>query len=173
MAIIYILKDPRYTDFHRNVRYVGYSTRNNPDVRLHEHIRDSKRFPGYVYKWVRALLSQGYLPEIELIDLGDFDTRKEDDYIRAYFIMGARLTNTRISGYLSISRPIARTRQNLSNALRAYYSNPDIRKALSQLNRTPIQFSFDDYQNYRLCLRGHPMTEENTIYSEDRRVCPP
>lgn len=70
MIKIYILKDPITGD----IKYVGKTYRDE-NIRLSEHIHDSKRKKGYKENWIRKLTKKGYKPIIEIIDLV-----KEDEW---------------------------------------------------------------------------------------------
>ena len=64
MIKIYTLKDPITNE----VRYVGKTYRDE-NVRLREHIYDSKRKKGYKENWIKKIISEGNKPIIEVIDI--------------------------------------------------------------------------------------------------------
>jgi group I intron endonuclease len=81
-----------------SVRYIG-QTKFSLDKRYKEHLKENK--PCYKNSWIKSLLINGSIPEIELID--ECETReeaneKEIHYIKLFKSLGARLVNMTIGG---------------------------------------------------------------------------
>lgn len=75
-TFIYGLFDPR----NYSLRYIGKS--DNPDLRLKQHIKESKcskKHERYVCNWIRQLLSEGLEPSIEILEEVPIDSWEETE----------------------------------------------------------------------------------------------
>ena len=93
-TFIYGLKDPR-SDM---IRYVGKS--DKPIVRLKHHIDNRNYLNTYKSCWIRGLVNNNIIPELEIIDEVPFKDWKdwEKHYIKLFKSFGAKLTNSTLGG---------------------------------------------------------------------------
>lgn len=90
---IYVLTEPGSN----NVRYVG-KTAKKLEVRLRQHITHAKAgFIGHRDSWIRKLLAEGLLPEIQSVEQGYWDPSEADlreiRWIESFRFLGEDLTN--------------------------------------------------------------------------------
>lgn len=91
MYYLYYLIDP----ITNKVRYIGIT--NNPERRLKEHIRDSKRKNSHKDNWIKKLIKFNLLPIQKVVlenESKDFIIQKEIDSIKEY----TDLTNSTSGG---------------------------------------------------------------------------
>jgi hypothetical protein len=107
--VVYVLKDPRTNA----VRYVGW-TAIDPALRLHRHIKDSRRKTAYRSSaWIVSLTRAGFDPQIEVIEQGVGSAWKEAErrWIAFYRANGNRLTNLTDGGEGSPGYKHTRTKE--------------------------------------------------------------
>lgn len=93
ITYIYTLNDPNT----KEVRYVG-KTINKLSYRLNNHIKRAIKGKTHKDKWICSLMKKGELPEIELI-METYDwIQAEQDCIRLFKSIGARLCNHTMGG---------------------------------------------------------------------------
>ena len=95
MIHIYALIDPR-TD---TLRYVGMTSRS-PIIRFKEHI--DRRKSSHTGNWIRSVLDDGYVPEMEIIEIvTDDNWQSAERFWISYFrYIGCNLTNQTDGGEL-------------------------------------------------------------------------
>lgn len=133
---IYGLKDP----ITEQIRYIGYTKRDNLDVRLKEHLTiDCKFHKGH---WILNLRKNDLTPIIELIE--DHISKeeiqsKEIFYIKLFKSLGAKLTNMNDGGVGGLGfNHSEETKQKLSLNRKGkprcdgYIHNEEMRKSISE-----------------------------------------
>lgn len=97
-ALVYALVDPR----DQRIRYVGKTLRKYPNGRMAEHLREATKTDRHTHKlcWIRQLVSEGYRPELVVLDTVPEDVleEKEREWIARLKERGEDLTNTQEGG---------------------------------------------------------------------------
>jgi group I intron endonuclease len=93
-VFIYILIDPQS----KQIRYVGKTTDINR--RLRRHISERFLHDSYKDRWIRKLIDNNFLPQIEVIDVvSKFDWGYWEKFYISYFkYIGCDLTNGTVGG---------------------------------------------------------------------------
>lgn len=66
MCYIYALTEPNGNLSPTKVRYIG-KTCHSIQIRLNQHIKDSKKYKHYCANWIQSLLKNNLTPEVHLI----------------------------------------------------------------------------------------------------------
>jgi hypothetical protein len=110
MAIVYVLKDGD------EIRYVGKSLKDNPNLRLSEHLWSARNGrKTYVARWLRGLLRKGRSPTVEIIEKcgADAVADREISWIAKYRAEGSRLTNLTDGGEGTSGRVVSPTTRRI------------------------------------------------------------
>lgn len=114
MEYIYKLIDPN----NRQVMYIGY-TKNNPMVRLANHILDTRRerkCETPKSRWVKVLIDNYQIPIIKVIrSVKTGGRRLEKYYINKYLSRGHKLLNLPLGGYRKESPIYGRGKLGISS----------------------------------------------------------
>jgi hypothetical protein len=114
--LIYVLIDPITNE----LRYVGRSSRGL--IRPKRHWRDKElEYDYYCSRWVRSLVSNGLVPEIEVLEQFDHSENINDVlndaeifWIAYWRSVGARLTNANAGGHIGKISEETRIKMSLS-----------------------------------------------------------
>jgi predicted GIY-YIG superfamily endonuclease len=136
--VIYILKNPRTNE----VRYVGWTSKKNPKVRLSMHRYEAVRHPHKTHKtaWLLSLVSIGLEPLMEIIESGTGNGWDEAErrWIAHYRANGARLVNATEGGEGCPGRIVSaasREKQKVSQKNRIYTPSPETRAKQSAVSK--------------------------------------
>src|SRR5262245_24661958 len=92
MPVIYALIDPTSLD----IRYIGYTSCNPPELRLQAHIKDALSGGNYHnHRWIRKLHQDGLVPEFGIVEeVNEFNwSDREQFWIKTLRELGYNLTN--------------------------------------------------------------------------------
>lgn len=136
---IYVLKHP----ISKEIRYCG-QTIKTLEYRLNEHIQDSKRHSYYNANWIKSLLKENLIPEIELIEECTIEELNEREifYIK-YFSQICNLTNVQRGGKEgSFIKHNEQAKQKISNFMKNYKKSKEhIEKMKNSLTKKVYQYN--------------------------------
>ncbi len=152
MIYIYALRCP----VAKATRYIGKST--NPDRRMREHLRSAVNGVEQHHRarWLRSLLKQDLVPEIEILRGLPDDAAWQDierQVIAEHLAAGCRLTNLTLGGD-GIADMCPEIRQRIRESLAETNKRADVRAARSAASREhwvrrKASMSAEDYQKLR------------------------